>query len=249
MILPFLKRRWWHTQNRILTTISIALLVPVILYISVVSVMNNVIVRSIDGIEYEHWVFPGLVMIVGIFGLFPLLYRDLFDLRIHRRILQPITLAPLSKIEIMAGIVITAVIESLSYAIIGLIVLSILIPVNFTILNYLAIILYLLIFNLVMSNVFITVGLLTDRVTTYMFIILGCLIFFLFGSGILVEFEFYPALLSTLFSNLPTSVLMQGLRSILFSGRFDLISIIYPFILMVAWLGLNSFLFKVKSKQ
>lgn len=249
MITAFLKRRWWLTQNRILSSITLALVIPVILYISIVSVMNNVIRRSIDGIPYEHWVFPGLVMIVAIIGLFPLLYRDFFDLRIHRRILQPITLTPISKVEIVAGIVITAIIESITYVVIGIAVLSILISTSFNLLDYIIIIFYLILFNGVMANAFVSVGLLTDRVTTYMFIILGFFIFIMFGSGIIVELEFYPSLMSNFFSNLPTSVLMRGLRSGLFFNRFDWVSVVYPLIVTAVWFGINSIIFKIKSKQ
>ena len=249
MITAFLIRRWWLTQNRILSSITLALVIPVLLYISIVSVMNNVIVRSIDGIPYEKWVFPGLVMILAILGLFPLLYRDFFDLRIHRKILQPITLAPITKMEIVAGIIITAIIESLIYVVIGIAVLSILISTTFSWLDYLTLTLYIILFNGVMANLFVMVGLLAERVTTYMVVVLGLITFLLFGSGILVEFEFYPSILSTCFSNLPTSVLMRGLRSCLFFNRFEWTTIIYPMILILAWFFVNSILFKIKSKQ
>ncbi len=249
MITAFLIRRWWLTQNRILSSIALALVTPVLLYISIVTVLNNVIVRSIDGIAYDHWVYPGLVMILAIIGLFPLLYRDFFDLRIHRKILQPITLAPVTKMEIVAGIGLTAIVESLIYVVISITVLSILISTPFSWLDYLTLILYLTIFNGVMANLFITVGLLVERVTTYMVVVLGLIVFILFGSGILIEFEFYPSIMSTFFSSLPTSVLMRGLRSCLFFDRFDWTTIIYPIVLILAWFFLNSILLKIKSKQ
>lgn len=249
MITAFLRRRWWLTQNRILASITAALTIPIILYISIVTVLSNIIVRSIDGIPYEQWVFPGLIVIIATIGLFPILYRDFFDLRIHRNILQPITLAPVTKMEIVAGIIITSVIESLIYVIISLIVLSILISPSFTFVNYLSIIIYVIIFNGIMANAIITVGLLSDRVTTYMFVALGFLMFILFGSGILVEFEFYPGSVGMIFANLPTSQIMHSLRGILFMNRIDWISTLLPVVITLAWFGLNSLLFKIKSKQ
>ncbi|MFH1851508.1 MAG: ABC transporter permease [Candidatus Neomarinimicrobiota bacterium] len=249
MIAAFLKRRWWLTQNRILTSITLALLTPVIIYISVVTVMDNIILRSIDGLPYDQWAFPGLIMVIAMIGLFPLLYRDFFDLRIHRHILQPITLAPISKMEIVAGITITAIIESLTYVIIGSIVLYILIPMPFVWYNYLIIYLYVILFNAVIANIFVTMGLLTDRVTTYMFMVLSFMIFILFGSGLLVEFEFYPSLMGAFFANLPTSVLMQGLRQLIFENRFDWVALVYPLAVIAVWFGLNSVLFRIKFRQ
>lgn len=249
MISAFLKRRWWLTQNRILTTISSALIIPIILYTTIVSVLNNVIVHSIDEIPYEHWAFPGLIMIIATIGLFPLLYRDFFDLRIHRHILQPITLAPVTKLEIVFGIALTAIIESLSFVIIGMAVLIILMPNPLVWYQYLIILFYVVLYNGVIANAFITIGLVTDRVTMYMFAVLTFLMFILFGSGILVEFEFYPSSLGSLFVNLPTSALMRGLRSLLFFQRLDWLSLLYPLLVATAWFGLNGLLFKYKSKQ
>ncbi len=249
MISAFLRRRWWLTQNRILTAITGALIIPIILYISVVTVLNNIIVRSIDGIPYSQWVFPGLIVIIATIGLFPLLYRDFFDLRIHRHILQPVTLAPISKMKIVAGIGFTAIIESLVYVIVSLFVLSILISTDFTMLDFFSIILYVIIFNGIMANALITISLLSGRVTAFMFFALGFFLFVLFGSGILVEFEFYPALLSTIFANLPTSQIMHALRNVLFMNRIDWYATLIPVVIVVVWYGINSLLFKVKSKQ
>ncbi len=249
MIWAFLQRRWWLTENRILTTISTALMLPVILYISIVAVMENIIPRSIDGVVYTQWVFPGLIMIIATLGLVPLLYRDFFDLRIHRHVLQPVTLTPITKFEIIAGIIITAIIESVCFVLISLFVLLILIPMSVPVYSYFILIFYVILFNGVMANVLITISLLAERVTTYLIILLSFLMFILFSSGILVDFEFYPPLLSQVFANLPTSVLMAGIRQIMFFNRFDYLSLIYPMIVIVVWFAVNGILYKTKAHQ
>ena len=53
---------------------------------------------------------------------YAVLYRDLFDLRIHKKSFISITLAPYSKFYLVFGFLLAAIIESLIYGIISMII-------------------------------------------------------------------------------------------------------------------------------
>ena len=91
-------------------------------------VMKNVFIYSLDEIQYEIWVFPGIVILMSLLSTYSVIYRDLFNLRIHKKAFVPITLAPYSKSYLVIAILISAIIESLIYGSIAMIILSFFLP-------------------------------------------------------------------------------------------------------------------------
>ena len=55
--------------------------------------LKNIIRFSISGVPYDVWVFPGLIFIIGSLAIYPTIYREIFDLRVHRKVLLNIALA------------------------------------------------------------------------------------------------------------------------------------------------------------
>ena len=68
-----------------MSTIAFVVLIPLLLHITLTMVMKNIFIYSLDKIPYEIWVFPGIVSLVSILSAYGVLYRDLFDLRIHKK--------------------------------------------------------------------------------------------------------------------------------------------------------------------
>jgi len=126
MIVPFLQRRWWLFQNRILLTLAVALILPIFLYLGLSLILKNIIVRSVAEIPYQLWVIPGMMFLISMLALIPILYRDFFDLRIHKKTLLPMSLAPLSKPLLVTGILMAALLEALFYTILGFVIFVIL---------------------------------------------------------------------------------------------------------------------------
>ncbi|MFQ6611488.1 MAG: hypothetical protein ACE5D2_00090 [Fidelibacterota bacterium] len=249
MILAFLIRRWWLIRNRLFSTISFLILFPIILHVGITMVMKNIMVRSINQIPYELWVFPGILMVISGVVVFPHLYRDLFDLRVHKKSLIPMTLAPVSKTLLITAFLVAACTESLVFVVVGMLILSILTPYSFPLLGYILIPLYAIGFSALLGNLMITLSLVTDRITTYLSAILIVFIVILFGSGILVEFEFYPYSIGTVLSHFPTSLILSSLRALIFYHRFDWQGIIIPLIITFGWIWINGKLLQRKLNQ
>lgn len=249
MVRALLIRRLWLVQNRIFPTISFLVILPALLHICITLVMKNILVRSINEIPYESWVFPGIIMIISAVSLFPNLYRDLFDLRVHGKALISMTLAPVSKLYLIAGFLITACLESLVFVITGIGILGILSNFPLSVTSYFLITIYAIGFSAILGNLMITFSLITNRITTYLMTILIMFILILFGSGILVEFEFYSYPIGLILQKFPTSMILSSLRALIFYERFDWLGVALPFVITIAWTWLNAGLFRRKLRQ
>ena len=83
MIKALFLRRYWLIRHRLMTTVSFIVLLPLLLHIAITMVMKNIVVESIDQVPYDVWVFPGIILLIASVSTFSLIYRDLFNLRIH----------------------------------------------------------------------------------------------------------------------------------------------------------------------
>ena len=96
--------------------------------------LKSIILYSLSEVPYEIWVYPGFIFISSL-ALFPQSI-EIFDLRIHRKLLINVVLTPYSKSTIIFSYLICAVIEALFFGIISAIVYSLFIEVNFLIVDH-----------------------------------------------------------------------------------------------------------------
>ncbi len=245
----FILRRWWLIRNRLMSSISLAFIVPFILSIVTVFGTKNIIISSINGQPYEVWALPGLMMFLSAVLITPLIYRDFFDLRIHNKALIPMTLAPIRKSTIILGILFSSLLEVLVIIAIGLGIYSILFPHAVSIGHIGYILLYSIIFVLLYGNFIILLSLLTERISVFISALLTTLISMMFICGLFIEFEFFPITMSTIFQYFPLSMVSIASRSILFINTFDTFNTVTPIFFTLILIILNSFLLKRKMKQ
>ncbi|HJM69557.1 MAG TPA: hypothetical protein QGF08_01595 [Candidatus Marinimicrobia bacterium] len=245
----FIIRRWWLIRNRFISSIALALVVPSILSTVTVLGTKNIVIRSINGQPYEVWVLPGLMMFMGAILITPLIYRDFFDLRIHNKALIPMTLAPVRKSTIILGILISALFEVLAVMSIGLGIYNIIFPQTVTISHSFNILSYAIIFVLLYGNIIILLSLLTERISVFISAILTTLITIMFACGVLIEFDFFPLTMSTVFQYFPLSMVSIACRSNMFIHTFDTFNTITPIVMTILLIIFNSYLLKRKMKQ
>ena len=129
MITALIKRRFCLWQNRLIPSVFILLLLPIFVFAMIGVPLKNVLRYSLSGMSYDIWVFPGLIFILGSLSLYPLLYREFFDLRIHRKVLINIALTPHTKNKIVFASLVAACMEALVVASIGAIFYTGFIPI------------------------------------------------------------------------------------------------------------------------
>lgn len=232
-----------------MTTLAFMAVLPLLLHIAFTMVMKNILVRSLDQVPYEVWVFPGIILLIASVSTFSMVYRDLFDLRIHKKSFIPITLAPYRKTHLVLGFLVTSIFEALVYVIIAMGVLTVLLPQPLHWSAYLFIPLFSFLYTFMLGNLMITFSVLTDRISTYLLIMIAIFFFVLFGTGLLVEFDFYPKTIGTILSYSPLSMILSELRGIIFFNRVDWPQIITPLVVAIGWTWLNGYLLKRKMKQ
>ena len=235
--------------HRPMMTFSFMVILPLLLHISITMVMKNILVRSLDQIPYELWIFPGIILIIASMSTFSMIYRDLFDLRIHKKSFLPMTLAPYSKTQLILGFLITSIVETTVYVIVAMAVLTVFLPSPFDISTYFIILIFTFLYTFIVGNIIISFSVVTDRISIYLSILITMFLIILFGTGILVEFEFYPKTISVILSNFPLSMFLSSLREIIFFNRIDWFQIFIPIIVAIGWTWVNGYLLKRKLNQ
>ena len=235
--------------HRPMMTFSFMVILPLLLHISITMVMKNILVRSLDQIPYELWIFPGIILIIASMSTFSMIYRDLFDLRIHKKSFLPMTLAPYSKTQLILGFLITSIVETTAYVIVAMAVLTVFLPSPFDVSTYFIILIFSFLYTFIVGNIIITFSVVTDRISIYLSILITMFLIILFGTGILVEFEFYPKTISVILSNFPLSMFLSSLREIIFFNRIDWFQIFIPIIVAIGWTLVNGYLLKRKLNQ
>ena len=235
--------------HRPMMTFSFMVILPLLLHISITMVMKNILVRSLDQIPYELWIFPGIILIIASMSTFSMIYRDLFDLRIHKKSFLPMTMAPYSKTQLILGFLITSIVETTVYVIVAMAVLTVFLPSPFDISTYFIILIFSFLYTFIVGNIIITFSVVTDRISIYLSSLITMFLIILFGTGILVEFEFYPKTISVILSNFPLSMFLSSLREIIFFNRIDWFQIFIPIIVAIGWTWVNGYLLKKKLNQ
>ena len=146
MIKAFLLRRLWLWKNRLIPSIFLLSFMPVLIFIMISIPLKNIIRFSISGVSYDIWVFPGLIFIIGSLGLYPIIYREIFDLRVHKKVLMNIALTPYSKSQLIFGNLFVSVIEAIIICLFSIVIYLSIVSIPFNISGFMVLIFNLLLY-------------------------------------------------------------------------------------------------------
>ena len=245
----FLLRRWWLFRRRIFSTMTFVVALPIIIHLALTLGIGNIILETITKFSYQKWLYPGLVLIVNTIVIIPIIYREFFDLRVNSRTLITLSLTPLSKLQLIGLLLLAALAEATIFSMVAMTIFLYLMDLSLSILDLLYILVAMNIFGLIVSNGLITISLLTDRINTFFIVTFIFFFFIIFSSELLFEFQFYPFRISAVFENLPTSMVSNWCRSLMFNGNFYWTLFITPLGIGLVWIIFNSVLLKRKLRQ
>ena len=249
MIDALLKRRMWLWKNRWFSGLGTILIFPVTLMLLITFSFKNIFVNSLSNRPFDTWILTGLLYIVSSISMFPVLYREFFNLRIHRKMLVHVSLAPYSKKKIIFGYLTVATIESIVIGIVSFLIFCLFIPIKLTVIEILISIFLLIIYLYTLGNLIITVCLLSESITTIFFITIVILMIILFGNGFIIEFPFFPLVMEKILKTQPLSLQFQTLQLFINGGYFEWINIIICVLILGFWTLSNSYLFQRKLRQ
>ncbi len=243
MIKALFIRRLWIIKNRLLTTIGLLLILPIFINVLINLPFKRLVVSPLWDIPHEQWIYPGLTIIVIVMMMIPSVSRDLFDLRILNKLLPSLALTPISRSQYLYNLLVVILIETVVYTVIIISVYSILIAPGFVFFDYLVMFPFFLLFMALSANILTTLALLVDKTTLHILLVLSFFLFIVFASGTVIEFEYFPEILGTIFSYLPTGQIMLSLRMALFSDVINWWVIFSAIITILIWAFLNGLLF------
>ena len=249
MISALIKRRLWLWKNRLIPSIFFYILLPVFIFVIISLPLKNIIRFSLAETPYDIWVLPGLIFIIGSFSLYPLIYREYFELRIHRKVLVNIALTPYSKRSIIFSSLVVAVLEALCMSILGVVFYISFTSISLTISSLIFLLLCLIIYLFLLGNLYITISLIIDALTTMFLGSFMVFILILFGSGFLIEFSFFPIGFESLLKWIPLSIPLQIYHKFNSTGLIDWTSLSLLCICIYLWIILNSIILKRRLHQ
>ena len=242
-------RRFWLLRNRLVITAPIIILSPIAFHIFLSSVLNNVYPSSPNGIAIESWLLPGVIFSFGSLTMLAILYRDLFNSQSNLQFLKLLSISPNSKFKIILGIILSSLIECLSYCIISTLTLLIFMPEPFSFSAFLSILFYLIFYLGLFGNCIISLSIYVQRGFTFLFLSFIFLQLLFVSSNILFDQEIYSQIMNMIFFNNPFNMLLYDLRYLIFFGETNFIWVAISIALSLLWIFLNSLFLKKKLNQ
>ena len=242
-------RRFWLLRNRLVITAPIIILSPIAFHVFLSSVINNIYSSSPNGIPVESWLFPGVIFSFGSLTMLAILYRDLFNSQSNLQFLKLLSISPNSKFKIILGIILSSLIECLSYCIISTLTLLIFMPEPFSFSAFLSILFYLIFYLGLFGNCIITLSIYVQRGFTFLFLSFIFLQLLFVSSNILFEQEIYSQIMNMIFFNNTFYMLLYDLRYLIFFGETNFIWVAISIALSLLWIFLNSLFLKKKLNQ
>jgi len=249
LIRALLLRRIWLLGNNITSSVILSFLFPMIIFIFTNLAFRKILIDGLYDIKFDTWIYPSMVFLVSGFSIIPSIFRDLFDLRIHKKVLTYLSLTPFSKRFLISSFLVVSLAEGMIMGLLSLLIYSFIIPYPFSLVDTLALIFYLSIFILLLANIFITVSILSDKSATIFASIFIIIFFILFGSGLVIALPFYPTTLNNILSILPNVMIVNAMQSFIFSGFINWDITLIPIVVSLFLLIINSILLRKKLRQ
>lgn len=242
-------RRIWLFRNNVISSLILSFVFLLTIFIFANLSFRNVLVISLYDIKFDTWIYPSMVLLVSGLCIIPSIFRDIFDLRIHKKVLTYLSLSPYSKRFIIFSFLVVALIEGIIMGLGSLLLFSFIIPYPFGLIETVALLVYSSIFILVFGNILITISILSDKSATFLLSIVILFFFILLGSGLIIELPFFPSSVNYILSISPISMIVQAMQSYLFSGFINFSLTFFPILFTIVLLLINSILLRNKLRQ
>ena len=242
-------RRIWLLGNNITSSLVLSFMLPLTVFIFTNLAFRNVLIMSLYDVKFDTWIYPSMVLFVSGLSIIPSIFRDIFDLRIHKKVLTYVSLSPYSKRFIIFSFLMVALIEGIIMSLGSIFLFSFIIPYPFGLIETIVLLVYSSIFILVFGNILITISILADKSATFLLSIVILFFFILLGSGLIIELPFFPPSVNYILSIFPISMIVKAMQSYLFSGFINWPLIFFPLLFSIGLLIINSILLRNKLRQ
>ena len=169
LIKALIMRRFWLLRNRLVITAPIIILSPIAFHVFLSSVINNIYSSSPNGIPIESLAFPWCYFQLWIFNNACNTIQRSFQLTKQSSVFKIIINLPIM-FKNYFRIILSSLIECLSYCIISTLTLLIFMPEPFSFSAFLSILFYLIFYLGLFGNCIITLSIYVQRGFTFLFL-------------------------------------------------------------------------------
>jgi len=240
----FFRRRLWILAHHWMSELALGLLLPVGIYFSIALSLNNVIKISPDGIPFRDWIQPGLIFIITLVNSYFPIFVEVFENRKLHPFFETVTASPNSSLAIVSALMISLLPDVIIKSLIAGIIFQILSGSLLEIIPFIFFIFFFTILSCLIINFALTLSLFTEKSTIHLFSAFFAFLFIIFSSGWIIPIDFLPSTLYTLFFFLPTTLLLEGGRQILFHQEYTVFTWLIPMVISFLWLILNTIFLK-----
>ena len=249
MIKALLLRRIWLLGNNLTSSIVILFLFPLTIFIFTNLAFRKIPIVGLYDVDFDIWIYPSMIFLVTGLSILPSIFRDVFDLRVHNKVLPYLSLSPYSKRYMVFSFSIVSLVESIIVGFVAIILFSSIISYPFGFIKTLGFIFYFSIYTFLLSNIFMMISILSDKLSTIFISLFTFIFFILFGSGLIISPDFYPPSIDATLSLLPLVMCVKSMQSYLFSGFINVSFTVIPMLTSAVLLIINSILLRNKLSQ
>tara|TARA_B100001142_G_scaffold282196_1_gene294432 strand:+ start:97 stop:846 length:750 start_codon:yes stop_codon:yes gene_type:complete len=249
LIKALLLRRIWLLGNNLTSSIVILFLFPLTIFIFTNLAFRKISVIGFYDVDFDIWIYPSMIFLVTGLNILPSVFRDVFDLRVHNKLLSYLSLSPYSKRYMIFSFLIISLVESIITGLVAIILFSAIIPYPFGIIKTFGFIFYFFIYTILLSNIFIMISILSDKLSTIFISLFTFIFFMLFGCGLIIGPNFYPSSIEATLSLLPLVMCVKSMQSYLFSGFINWTYTTIPIFTSLVLLIINSIFLRNKLSQ
>ena len=114
-------------RNNLTTSVVIIFLFPLSIFIFTNLALRKLPSIGLYDIDFDVWIYPSMIYLVAGLCILPSIFRDVFDLRVHKKVLSYLSLSPHSKRYMILSFSIVSIVESLIFGFVSIILFSALI--------------------------------------------------------------------------------------------------------------------------
>jgi len=248
IISAFVRRRIAQIKHRWIGELSLALLLPIGLYITLGFGLSSA-VPNIESIPKLAWLIPGIVLMIAFSGGLIAVFHDLFLNRSTNEFYGTVYASPAKVATTVTSLTLSVIPEGTVRSILAIVILQSLLGYVYPFGGQLLMIFLICLAALIGANAGLTLGIFAKDAIASELTVLLLLIGLGFCSAWFVPLETFPDSIQWLLSILPTSVIGKLSRGVLVGTPYSTTLIIIPIGTLIIWTFVNVLMFSRISTE
>lgn len=247
-ISAFVHRRIAQIKHRWIGELSLALLLPIGIYITLGFGLSSA-VPEIRVVPKLAWLIPGIVLMIAFSGGLIAVFHDLFFNRSSNQFYGTVYASPVTAAATVTSLTLSVVPEGVVRSVLAIAILQSVLGYVYPFGGQLLMVFLIFLAALIGANAGLTLGIVAkDAIASHLTILL-LLIGLGFCSAWFVPIETFPEPIQPLLAVLPTWVLGELFRGVLIGTPYSIALFLIPVGTVIIWTVINVFLFSKISTE